>query len=518
MGKKAPKAPDPYQTADAQGKLNKETAITNANLSHVNQTNPYGSQTWTQTGTNADGTPIYTQSQTLSEPIQKQFDAQNANTLANLGAQGNLYSQIANRSPMDLSSAGSINYGLTQDQLNNYENKLQSTAGNASNYNPATYNASTYNPTSYNAQGYQGQGYNAATAAPSERATAAQAATVGAGYGKIQNDAGVAQDKLDADLAQQRDAYYRQQQAFLDPQWQQQQKELAQQLANSGVVQNSEAYNQAMDSLNRQREFAYNNARNQAIQSGGAEQTRLQNMALAAGQFHNQAQQQGFGQSLANAQMANQGNQFNANAANDMSRFNIGNQNQINQFNANTQNQAGQYNSGVANAANQFNAGAANQAAQTNAAAANNAGQFNAGSLNQAGQFNAGSLNNAGQFNAGANNAMNQFNANLNNQAVNQAANMRLSNAGMNNAAQAQAIQQLFQLRNQPMNELNALRQGTSVQMPNFVNTATPQMAAPDLQGGVQNNYNQQLASYNNKVSGLYAMAPQVGSAVLAAT
>lgn len=427
MGKKAPKAPDPYQTTEAQGKLNKETAITNANLSHVNQTNPYGSQTWTQTGTNPDGTPIYTQSQTLSDPIQKQFEAQNANTMANLGAQGNLYGQIANRNPMDLSGTGKINYGLNQDQMNQYQNALQSSAGDAATYNPAiAAQSAQYKPENVVAQT--------------------------AGYGTIQNDAGVSQDKLDTDLAQQRDAYYRQQQAFLDPQWQQQQQALSQQLANSGVVQNSDAYNQAMDALNRQREFAYNNARNQAIQSGGAEQTRLQNMALAAGQFHNQAQQQGFGQSLANAQMQNQTAQQNAAALADAARFNIGNQNQTN-------------------------------------------------------QFNAGTLNQAGQYNADANNQMSQFNANLNNQAANQAANMQLANAGQNNAAQAQAVQQLFQLRNQPMNELSALRQGTSVQMPQFSNVATPQMQSADLQGAINSNYQNQLANYNNQQSGLFSLA-----------
>lgn len=41
-----PETPDPVKTAQAQGAVNRETAISNATMSHVNQTSPYGSQTW----------------------------------------------------------------------------------------------------------------------------------------------------------------------------------------------------------------------------------------------------------------------------------------------------------------------------------------------------------------------------------------------------------------------------------------------------------------------------------------
>ncbi len=70
----APKAPDPVKTANAQAAMNKETAITQAELNNVNQVTPYGNLTYTQSGTNPDGTPKYTATQTLSPENQALYD------------------------------------------------------------------------------------------------------------------------------------------------------------------------------------------------------------------------------------------------------------------------------------------------------------------------------------------------------------------------------------------------------------------------------------------------------------
>jgi len=75
MGKsspKAPAAPDPAATAAAQGQMNKETAIANAQLGMVNQNTPYGKLTYTQRGTSAEGTPQYESTIELS-PEQQQL-------------------------------------------------------------------------------------------------------------------------------------------------------------------------------------------------------------------------------------------------------------------------------------------------------------------------------------------------------------------------------------------------------------------------------------------------------------
>ena len=83
-----PKAPDPVATANAQGQMNKETAIAQANLNAVDYVTPYGNITTTRTGTWSDGTPKYTQTTQLSDTQQRVLDQtqgaqQNLATLAN---------------------------------------------------------------------------------------------------------------------------------------------------------------------------------------------------------------------------------------------------------------------------------------------------------------------------------------------------------------------------------------------------------------------------------------------------
>ena len=86
-----PEAPDPYETASAQGGMNRDTAITQMQLNGVNQVNPLGSVTYQQTGQNSFtdsqgnvvSTPQFTQTTTYSPEQQAIFDATQ-------GAQGNL--------------------------------------------------------------------------------------------------------------------------------------------------------------------------------------------------------------------------------------------------------------------------------------------------------------------------------------------------------------------------------------------------------------------------------------------
>jgi hypothetical protein len=99
MGKSAPKAPDPIETAKAQSMYNTNTAITQQLLNMVNQTNPYGSVNYNQTGTQqfvgADGRtytlPQFTQSTSFTPEGQGIFDR-------TLEAQTNLAQTAANQS------------------------------------------------------------------------------------------------------------------------------------------------------------------------------------------------------------------------------------------------------------------------------------------------------------------------------------------------------------------------------------------------------------------------------------
>lgn len=67
-------APDPIATATAQTASNKETAITQAELNNYDKVGPDGSLTYTQSGTNPDGTPKFTQTTALSPSNQNIYD------------------------------------------------------------------------------------------------------------------------------------------------------------------------------------------------------------------------------------------------------------------------------------------------------------------------------------------------------------------------------------------------------------------------------------------------------------
>lgn len=118
------------------------------------------------------------------------------------------------------------------------------------------------------------------------------------------------------DFSADRDAVTNAMLARSEPQFQRDEELTRTRLMNQGLAAGSEASNYDLDTLNRAR----NDARNQAILAGGQEQSRLFNLASQArnqytgeqaqqGNFANQVAQQQFQQGLANANLANQGRQ-----------------------------------------------------------------------------------------------------------------------------------------------------------------------------------------------------------------
>lgn len=79
---KAPKSPDPFQTAQAQSGLNRDTATTQQLLNMVSQVNPWGSVTYDQTGSggfvDSSGkfvnVPTFTQTTSFTPEQQAIFD------------------------------------------------------------------------------------------------------------------------------------------------------------------------------------------------------------------------------------------------------------------------------------------------------------------------------------------------------------------------------------------------------------------------------------------------------------
>lgn len=117
MGKSsAPAAPNPYETAQAQTGLNKESAAYNAALNRTNTYSPLGSSTFKQTGTDRNtGAPIYDNTIALTPTGQQTLDASQQQELGMAKAGNSLLDNLGNSisQPVDYSSVGKL-----QSQVN----------------------------------------------------------------------------------------------------------------------------------------------------------------------------------------------------------------------------------------------------------------------------------------------------------------------------------------------------------------------------------------------------------------
>lgn len=104
------------------------------------------------------------------------------------------------------------------------------------------------------------------------------------------------------------------------------------------------------------------------------------------------------------------------------------------------------------------------------------------------------------------------------NQAVGADNSTAMNKAGFNNNAAAQALTQAMAIRSQPLNELNALRSASQVNVPQFANAQNAQSANTDVAGNVWNAYNAnsqaaqlKASAQNGLMNGLFGL----GSAAL---
>lgn len=292
MGKSTPQAPtppDPAATAAAQATANKESAVAQANLNRIDQYTPQGSLTYQQTGTNADGTPKYQQTQAYSPDQQKIYDQNNQVTTS--------------LNDLALNNVGRVN-------------DAQSTPFSYDGMTPMQTSVPTSNLTTSVATPQLQTSFNAGK--PVQSSLDYSGATALPGTSDFSADATKAQN-----------AVYNQATSRLDPQFQQQEAALATKMANSGIPVGSQAWNTQMDALGRTKTDAYNQANYSSIGAGGQEQSRLFGLALGArqqgvnetntqGTFANSAQQQAFDQSQQQAQFGNDaaGQIFGMNSAN----------------------------------------------------------------------------------------------------------------------------------------------------------------------------------------------------------
>jgi len=227
----------------------------------------------------------------------------------------------------------------------------------------------------------------------------------------------------------------------INPQYQADEQALRTRLLNSGIEVGTDAYNREMNNFGQR----LNDARMQAVLAGGQEETRqvglqqgLQqqefDQAVGRGRFHNDASQMDFSRAFSNAQLQQQAAAINNNAAIQSYMAQLQGQGQ----DFNQQLQIGQYQDQMAG--NQFmrdlqGANFANSAADTQTQR-----QMQIDNMVQA---------------------------------------MALQNAQFGNTQRAQQFNEQQFLRQLPMSELNALRNGSQVQSPSF-----PQYFSANANGG----------------------------------
>ena len=362
-GPKAPPAPDPYATADAQTQSNKETATANAYLNRVNQYTPYGQSTWNVYSNAPDGTPLWRNDVTLDPAQQALLDSDNK-------LSQNLYN-TANDQVGRVSEA--FGTGIDMSQLPGLRSQVNMAnlprVGNAPVPGELSTTFGATNPIQSSLQGYQyntqlgdagpiqsslapaGQIQN--SVAPSTMALTNRIADVGSQQrtidgampglygGNVQSQLnlnGLSQlpgiNDFGAERNRVEQALYGRATSRLDPRFQQEQSGLENRLVNMGIARGSAAWNREMENFGRTKNDAYSTAMQDMILAGGQEQSRLFADALSG-------RQQGFTEAMGSGQFANQADLQKYNYAmgsrqqtfnEGLARSNVYNQAQANDF------------------------------------------------------------------------------------------------------------------------------------------------------------------------------------------
>lgn len=256
MGNKtqSPSIPDYNGLIGTQALFNQNLARDQSRLNNPDQTNPYGSRT---TSYHPDGTSSI--NTTLNPELQRNFQAANLLNGQSISASSNLLNN-----PLNFNNAPTV-----------------------PGFNPSS---APPIPT-----------FDTSGVAPIQRFNNSNITAL--------------PDASESNLNTTRDAVYNQNTGYLDPQFKQSQSDLDVKLANQGVVPGSEAYSREQNNLSLQKQRAYGDARNSAIQAGGAEQSRLFGLGLSS-------RQQGQQEALDNFSTGLQTHNTGTNDA--LARFNTG--------------------------------------------------------------------------------------------------------------------------------------------------------------------------------------------------
>lgn len=267
-----PSAPDPTQTALAQGAANKEAAVAQAELNRYNQVTPLGTLNWTQNEPapvfDANGNPTgakagqnqWTSVQTLSPDAQHILDQQMGAARTMSDVLNTRTGQVAGIATQPIASMGTAPNAAGIDA-----------AVRANTVTPAQQNLAAQQPLAGQFRQSAGELGSIATDA------AKQYGANVAGVAPIPTPDAAYRDRVT-------EALYAQNASRLDPQWQQAQDDLEAKLAAQGITHGSAAYDRDYMNQQRAKTDAYQTARNNAITGGTAAQQAQFDMGLKANQ------------------------------------------------------------------------------------------------------------------------------------------------------------------------------------------------------------------------------------------
>jgi hypothetical protein len=283
---------NPMQLAQAQTQSNVATAGTQASLNNINTYSPYGSSTYQPFVDPTTGQTRYSLTQALDPASQNLFQSQTGlaqnlvNQAGGVAGQGiGLQGEGANVIGAGVGALGQINPSL------------------------APYLAGAASPVSLTPGSFQ---TNVTGGAGGQPIPQVQTGVTGAGQG-VQGAVGPAgpiqtslsPEDFGTQIKQAQDAAYQSQTQYLDPQFNQQEETLKQNLADQGISEGSDAYTRATGDFNRQKQMAYQSAQNSAVAAGNQQQQALFSQQLQSGQFANTAQAQNYVQQLQDAGFIN---------------------------------------------------------------------------------------------------------------------------------------------------------------------------------------------------------------------
>lgn len=461
-GPKAPKPPDPQETAAAQTSTNFGTAIANNAMGMVDQITPYGNLTYNQTGT-----------QTYTDPYTGEvYEIPRYSATTSLTPEQQAVLDANNQASVSLSNLAADRAGFLQDYLGNTMDG--STLPNRGSIpNAPNLNTSAVQAPNLNTDAVTPRALNFNVPQTGELATSFDRVNFGGGGEIINRDVNswdITRSYGANDFSEDRQRVEDALMQRMQPQIDRDREAMLTRLANQGIGVGSEAFSDSQFNFDR----GVNDARLGAILSAGQEQSRMVGMDRERAMFENSAQAQGFGQDLANIQQRNaaqnQGFQqaFSSQQAEAQQRLAL----------AQLQNAAeGQRFGQDLASLNAFNSAAGQE--------------FGLNLASQQAQNDALSLGFGQQLTS----QQAQNNAQL------QGFGADMSAAQAQDAQRAQALQEQFALRNQPINEITALLSGSQVNAPNF-NGYTPQGAATtDVAGLINQNYAQEYLNYANSVN-----------------